>query len=188
MVAAVLVLGAGGSPARDTIAGFAPGSLTVQRAARGTISPRCPPRRGSASSIATSPPNRTSRVRPATGTSPSGSGSNGSPGASKTSTSSRTTSCCRIPQEVRVEMTAPKPWQASLREDAVPGDPDTAQDPGPTYHAFSASGDVTGAGRLRRQREPGTLRLAHRPGHRSPGQDRARPLLGARTAIAGSRR
>ena len=48
------------------------------------------------------------------------------------------------PEEVRVEMTAPKPWQASLREEPVDGDPDTAQDPGPTYHAFSGSGDVTG--------------------------------------------
>ena len=48
------------------------------------------------------------------------------------------------PQEVRVEMTAPRSWRASLREDAVPGDRDTAQDPGPTYHAFSASGDLTG--------------------------------------------
>jgi N-acetylated-alpha-linked acidic dipeptidase len=47
------------------------------------------------------------------------------------------------PQEVRVEMTAPKPWTASLREDAVPGDADTAQDVGTTYHAFSGSGDVT---------------------------------------------
>ena len=48
------------------------------------------------------------------------------------------------PQEVRVEMTRPRVWQASLREDPIASDPDTAQDPGPTYHAFSASGDVTG--------------------------------------------
>ena len=48
------------------------------------------------------------------------------------------------PQEVRVEMTAPRPWRASLREDVVAADPDTAQNPGPTSHAFSASGDVTG--------------------------------------------
>jgi N-acetylated-alpha-linked acidic dipeptidase len=47
------------------------------------------------------------------------------------------------PQEVRVEMTAPRPWRASLKEDALPGDPDTLKDPGLTYHAFSASGDVT---------------------------------------------
>jgi N-acetylated-alpha-linked acidic dipeptidase len=47
------------------------------------------------------------------------------------------------PQEVRVDMTAPRRWHASLREDAVPGDPETAKDPGLPYHAFSASGDVT---------------------------------------------
>jgi N-acetylated-alpha-linked acidic dipeptidase len=47
------------------------------------------------------------------------------------------------PEEVRVEMTAPHPWRASLKEDPVPGDPDTLKDPGLTYHAFSASGDVT---------------------------------------------
>jgi N-acetylated-alpha-linked acidic dipeptidase len=39
-------------------------------------------------------------------------------------------------------MTRPREWQASLREDPVPGDPDTALDPGLTYHAFSASGDL----------------------------------------------
>jgi N-acetylated-alpha-linked acidic dipeptidase len=47
------------------------------------------------------------------------------------------------PEEVRVEMTAPRPWRASLKEDPVPGDPDTLKDSGLTYHAFSASGDVT---------------------------------------------
>jgi N-acetylated-alpha-linked acidic dipeptidase len=48
------------------------------------------------------------------------------------------------PEEVLVEMTAPRVWQASLREDPVPGDPDSFADPGLTYHAYSASGDVTG--------------------------------------------
>jgi N-acetylated-alpha-linked acidic dipeptidase len=47
------------------------------------------------------------------------------------------------PEEVRVEMTRPRQWQASLREDPVAADPDTSLDPGLTYHAFSASGDVT---------------------------------------------
>ncbi len=48
------------------------------------------------------------------------------------------------PEEVRVEMTRPRVWQASLREDPIATDPDTSKDPGITYHAFSASGDVTG--------------------------------------------
>jgi N-acetylated-alpha-linked acidic dipeptidase len=48
------------------------------------------------------------------------------------------------PQDVRVEMVSPRSWQASLKEEAVPGDPSTALDTGLTYHAFSASGDVTG--------------------------------------------
>ncbi len=48
------------------------------------------------------------------------------------------------PQEVRVEMTSPRAWRATMREDAVPGDPDTTADPGLPYHAFSASGDLTG--------------------------------------------
>jgi N-acetylated-alpha-linked acidic dipeptidase len=48
------------------------------------------------------------------------------------------------PEEVSVEMTAPRAWTASLREDPVEGDPDSFADPGITYHAYSASGDVTG--------------------------------------------
>ena len=35
------------------------------------------------------------------------------------------------PQDVRVEMTSPHAWRASLKEDAVPGDADTVQEPGP---------------------------------------------------------
>jgi N-acetylated-alpha-linked acidic dipeptidase len=49
------------------------------------------------------------------------------------------------PLEVSVEMTHPKPWRASMREDPVGGDPDTAIDAaavGPPYHAYSASGEV----------------------------------------------
>jgi N-acetylated-alpha-linked acidic dipeptidase len=46
--------------------------------------------------------------------------------------------------EVAVEMTAPKPWRATLREEPVPGDADTEADAGITYHAYSASGDVSG--------------------------------------------
>jgi N-acetylated-alpha-linked acidic dipeptidase len=51
--------------------------------------------------------------------------------------------------DVRVEMPRAgaggrmETWRASLREDAVPGDPFSAHDIGPAYHAYSASGDVT---------------------------------------------
>jgi N-acetylated-alpha-linked acidic dipeptidase len=48
------------------------------------------------------------------------------------------------PREVKVEMTAPTHYVATLKEDAFPQDPQTAQDPGPTYLGMSASGDVTG--------------------------------------------
>ena len=37
----------------------------------------------------------------------------------------------------------PTPWRATLKEDAVAGDPFTARDVGVAYHAYSASGDVT---------------------------------------------
>jgi N-acetylated-alpha-linked acidic dipeptidase len=50
------------------------------------------------------------------------------------------------PTEVSVEMTAPRAWRASMREDPVPGDPFTQASPevlGLPYHAYSASGDVT---------------------------------------------
>jgi N-acetylated-alpha-linked acidic dipeptidase len=47
------------------------------------------------------------------------------------------------PQEVRVEITAPQPWRASLKEDPIPGDRDTARDPGLVYLAYSGSGEVT---------------------------------------------
>jgi len=46
--------------------------------------------------------------------------------------------------EVSVEMLAPKPWRATLREEPIAGDKDTTADVGVTYHAYSASGDVTG--------------------------------------------
>jgi N-acetylated-alpha-linked acidic dipeptidase len=42
--------------------------------------------------------------------------------------------------DVRVEMGA---WRASLKEDAIAGDPFSARDVGPAYHAYSASADVT---------------------------------------------
>ncbi|MBX7118450.1 MAG: M28 family metallopeptidase [Gemmatimonadaceae bacterium] len=48
------------------------------------------------------------------------------------------------PREVRVEMLAPTRYVPTLREDVVVQDPQTAQDPGPTYLGMSASGDVTG--------------------------------------------
>jgi N-acetylated-alpha-linked acidic dipeptidase len=47
------------------------------------------------------------------------------------------------PEHVSVEMIAPRPWRASMREDPVPGDPYTYAEPGLPYHAYSASGDVT---------------------------------------------
>jgi len=50
------------------------------------------------------------------------------------------------PEEISVEMTAPKAWRASMREDRIPEDPDTWVEPrelGLPYHAYSASGDLT---------------------------------------------
>jgi N-acetylated-alpha-linked acidic dipeptidase len=53
------------------------------------------------------------------------------------------------PLDVGVEMTSRaqdggrQTWRASTREDPVPGDPFSARDIGPAYHAYSASGDVT---------------------------------------------
>ena len=50
------------------------------------------------------------------------------------------------PEEVTVELTAPKAWRASMREDPIPGDAYTqisAEEAGLPYHAYSASGDVT---------------------------------------------
>ena len=143
VAAAVLVLGAGGSPPRDTIAGFAPDSLILQRQIEGRFL-RLP----SASRLRQFHRYLTAEPHVA-----------GSPRNRHLAEWQRQQWIAwgiedvhivthdvllPYPQEVRVEMTAPKPWQASLREDAVAGDPDTKQDPGPTYHAFSASGDVTG--------------------------------------------
>jgi len=48
------------------------------------------------------------------------------------------------PREVKVEMTAPTRYVATLKEDAYPQDPQTAKDPGTTYLGMSGSGDVTG--------------------------------------------
>ncbi len=45
--------------------------------------------------------------------------------------------------DVQVEMVHPRPWRATLKEDAVDGDPYSARDVGVAYHAYSASGDVT---------------------------------------------
>jgi N-acetylated-alpha-linked acidic dipeptidase len=52
------------------------------------------------------------------------------------------------PEEVRVEMVSPARWRASMREDPVAEDPDTQISPdeaGLPFHAYSASGEVTGA-------------------------------------------
>ena len=50
------------------------------------------------------------------------------------------------PEEVSVEMTAPRGWRASMREEPIPGDKYTQIAPeaaGLPYHAYSASGEVT---------------------------------------------
>jgi N-acetylated-alpha-linked acidic dipeptidase len=50
------------------------------------------------------------------------------------------------PLEVSVEMTAPRAWRASMREDPIEGDVYTQapqEEIGLPYHAYSASGDVT---------------------------------------------
>jgi N-acetylated-alpha-linked acidic dipeptidase len=46
------------------------------------------------------------------------------------------------PEEVTIEMTAPRAWRASMREDPIPGDESTQGDVGLPYHAYSASGEV----------------------------------------------
>jgi N-acetylated-alpha-linked acidic dipeptidase len=46
-------------------------------------------------------------------------------------------------EEVAVEMTAPRPWRATMAEDPVPGDEySAALDVGIPYHAYSRSGEV----------------------------------------------
>jgi N-acetylated-alpha-linked acidic dipeptidase len=45
--------------------------------------------------------------------------------------------------DVAVEIVSPTPWRASLKEDPIAGDPATAVDLPPPYHAYSASGDLT---------------------------------------------
>ncbi len=48
------------------------------------------------------------------------------------------------PLEVSVEMTAPRAWRATMREEPIAGDEYTARnDLGIPHHAYSASGDVT---------------------------------------------
>ena len=50
------------------------------------------------------------------------------------------------PEEVSVEMTAPRAWRASMREEPIPGDPHTEAPVGELgipYHAYSASGEVS---------------------------------------------
>jgi N-acetylated-alpha-linked acidic dipeptidase len=50
------------------------------------------------------------------------------------------------PEEISLEMIAPRPWRASMREEPIPGDryTDTGlADRGLPYHAYSASGEVT---------------------------------------------
>ena len=45
--------------------------------------------------------------------------------------------------DAQVEMLAPSRWRATMKEDAVDGDPFSARETGLAYHAYSASGDVT---------------------------------------------
>ena len=47
------------------------------------------------------------------------------------------------PTEAVVEMVSPSRWRATMKEDAVAGDPFSSRDIGIAYHAYSASGDVT---------------------------------------------
>ncbi len=48
------------------------------------------------------------------------------------------------PEEVTIEMTAPRLWRASMKEDPVEGDDSSARsDVGIPYHAYSMSGDRT---------------------------------------------
>src|SRR5687768_13459256 len=119
-VAAVLVLGAGGSPPRNTIAGFAPTSLSVQRETEARFL-RLP----SASRIRQFHRYLTAEPHVA------GSRRNRhlaewqrqqwiAWGIEDVHIVTHDV-LLPYPQEVRVEMTAPKPWQASLREDVVPG-------------------------------------------------------------------
>jgi len=49
-----------------------------------------------------------------------------------------------LPREVKVSMIAPTRYDATLKEDAYPQDPQSAEDHGPTYLGMSGSGDVTG--------------------------------------------
>ncbi len=49
-----------------------------------------------------------------------------------------------LPERVSVELTAPRHFQAALREDAYLEDPDSRLDAGPTYLGMSASGEATG--------------------------------------------
>jgi N-acetylated-alpha-linked acidic dipeptidase len=47
------------------------------------------------------------------------------------------------PVETAVEMTAPRPWRAAMRERPARGDRATEADAGIPFHAYSASGDIT---------------------------------------------
>jgi len=50
------------------------------------------------------------------------------------------------PEEISVEMTAPKAWRAAMREEPVAGDKYSQMPPaalGLPYHAYAASGEVT---------------------------------------------
>jgi len=47
------------------------------------------------------------------------------------------------PTEVQVEMISPSRWRATMKEDAIEGDPFSARETGIAAHAYSASGDVT---------------------------------------------
>ena len=86
------------------------------------------------------------------------------------------------PEEITVEMVAPRPWRAAMREDPIDGDPYTQISPEQAGHPLSRVLGVRrdhGPRRVRRQRQPGRLRSSGVAGHRRQGQDRARSLFGA---------
>ena len=86
------------------------------------------------------------------------------------------------PEEVAVEMIAPRSWRASMREEPIAGDPHTSvehAEPGLPYHAYSASGDITAPVVYAGQGQPEDYDWLRHAGHRRARQDRARPLLSA---------
>ncbi len=92
------------------------------------------------------------------------------------------------PREVRVEMVAPRRYVPTLKEDAYPEDPDTQhKDISRAWLSFSASGDVTAPVVYANSGNPEDYDRLRASGIDPTRQDRHRPLLRTRTAIAASR-